>query len=71
MIKINQPELGQKLRKARRLQDIIQRKMGLDIDVSAPYISYIEKGQVFPSEQIVEKICNYLNVDIDTLESKE
>lgn len=44
-------------------QRLLARKSG----VSHPYLSQIEHGRAWPSEEVLTKICNALTIDIDVL----
>ena len=64
MIKIS---LGQRIHELRDKADLSLRKLANQIGVSGPFLSDIELGRRFPSEEILEKLAGALKVSPDEL----
>ena len=62
---------GVKIRALRRQQGVIQKQMAVDLQISAAYLSALERGQRGrPSPVLVDQICGYFNIiwdDADAL----
>jgi len=54
--------LGQRLHQLRDSADLSLRELAKRIGVSAPFLSDIELGRRFPSEEILGKLASALNV---------
>ncbi|MCA0312687.1 MAG: helix-turn-helix domain-containing protein [Candidatus Melainabacteria bacterium] len=59
--------LGQKIRELRELKGLSLREMSKKLEVSAAFLSDIELGRRFPSEEVLKKICKILQVKFDEL----
>lgn len=59
--------LGQTIRDLREERDISLRELKKLVGVSAPYLSDIELGRRFPSEDVLQKIAHALGVDFEVL----
>src|SRR6516164_11766578 len=59
---MNETSLGQRLRELRDKGDLSARELAKRIGVSAPFLSDIELGRRFPSEEILGKLASALNV---------
>jgi transcriptional regulator with XRE-family HTH domain len=59
--------LGQRLRELRDKADLSVRELAKRIGVSSPFISDIELGRRFPSEEILAKLGGALNVSLEDL----
>jgi transcriptional regulator with XRE-family HTH domain len=59
--------LGQRLRELRDRADLSLRELAKRIGISSPFLSDIELGRRFPSEQILEKLAAALNVSLAEL----
>ena len=64
MIKIS---LGQRIHELRDKADLSLRKLANQIGISGPFLSDIELGRRFPSEEILAKLANALDVSPDEL----
>ncbi|HJM90495.1 MAG: helix-turn-helix domain-containing protein [Alphaproteobacteria bacterium] len=54
---------GVSIRALRRQQGISQKQMAIDLQISAAYLSALERGQRGrPSPVLVDQICGYLNI---------
>ena len=65
MIKIS---LGQRIHELRDKADLSLRGLAKRIGISSPFLSDIELGRRFPSEEILEKLASALNVPLDDLQ---
>lgn len=61
------PTLGQRIRDLRELKDLSLREMAKKLEVSAAFLSDIELGRRFPSDDVLKKICKVLQVKFDEL----
>ena len=59
--------LGQRLRQLRDSADLSLRELAKRIGISSPFLSDIELGRRFPSEEILEKLAAALNVSLGEL----
>ena|SRR6516162_518291 len=59
--------LGQRLHQLRDSADLSLRELAKRIGVSAPFLSDIELGRRFPSEEILGKLASALNVSPEDL----
>src|SRR5215467_15968680 len=59
--------LGQRLRELRDKADLSVRELAKRIGVSSPFLSDIELGRRFPSEEILAKLARALNVPLEDL----
>src|SRR5215813_1224186 len=59
--------LGQRLRELRDKADLSVRELAKRIGVSSPFLSDIELGRRFPSEEILGKLAKALNVSLEDL----
>ena len=59
--------LGQRLRKLRDRADLSARELAKRIGVSSPFLSDIELGRRFPSEEVLGKLAAALNVPLEDL----
>jgi transcriptional regulator with XRE-family HTH domain len=59
--------LGQRLRELRDKADLSVRELAKRIGVSSPFLSDIELGRRFPSEEILAKLAGALNVSLEDL----
>jgi transcriptional regulator with XRE-family HTH domain len=59
--------LGQRLHQLRDKADLSLSELGKKVGVSPPFLSDIELGRRFPSEEILAKLANVLNVPLEEL----
>ncbi len=59
--------LGQKIHELRGKADLSLRELAIKLGVSAPFLSDIELGRRYPSEDVLAKIAQVLNIPIDEL----
>jgi transcriptional regulator with XRE-family HTH domain len=59
--------LGQRLRELRDKADLSLRELAKRIGVTSPFLSDIELGRRFPSEEILAKLAGALNVSPEDL----
>jgi transcriptional regulator with XRE-family HTH domain len=58
---------GQRIRELRDKAGLSLRKLADQIDISSPFLSDIELGRRFPSEEILAKVAGALEVSPDEL----
>jgi transcriptional regulator with XRE-family HTH domain len=56
--------LGQRLRELRDKADLSLRELAKRIGVTSPFLSDVELGRRFPSEEILGKLAGALNVSL-------
>ena len=59
--------LGQRLHQLRDEADLSLRELATKVGVSSPFLSDIELGRRFPSEEILAKLARALNVSLEDL----
>src|ERR1051325_103221 len=59
--------LGQKIRELRDSADLSLRELASRIQVSAPFLSDIELGRRFPSEEVLRKLANVVSISLENL----
>ena len=59
--------LGQKLRELREKADLSLRELATRLDVSAPFLSDIELGRRYPSEEVLARMAVTLKIPADEL----
>lgn len=59
--------LGAKIRDLREKAGISLRELARDLDISAPFLSDIELGRRFPSDEILAKLAQKLDTDVRRL----
>ena len=59
--------LGEILRGLRDKADISLRELAREIDVTAPFLSDVELGKRYPSDDVLQKIAKRLGVAFDEL----
>lgn len=64
---LNYHSIGQKIRELRKSKDISQMALAEMVNVSLPYISYIENGKKHISLEILVQIANVLETTPDIL----
>lgn len=60
--------LGQRIRELRDERDLSLRELARQVDISAPFLSDIELGRRFPSDEILELLARALGVPAADLE---
>jgi transcriptional regulator with XRE-family HTH domain len=63
--------LGQRLRELRDKADLSARELAKRIGVSSPFLSDIELGRRFPSEEVLGKLAAALNVSLEELKQHD
>jgi DNA-binding XRE family transcriptional regulator len=61
--------LGEKIRALRVEKGLPLRKLAIDIDVTAGYLSDVENGNRHPRPELVEKIAEVLKANAEELKS--
>jgi transcriptional regulator with XRE-family HTH domain len=59
--------LGQRLHELRDRADLSLRELAKKVGISGPFLSEIELGRRFPSEEILAKLARALNVPLEDL----
>ena len=59
--------LGQRLHELRDKADLSLRELSRKVGISGPFLSDIELGRRFPSEEILAKLAGALNVSLEDL----
>ena len=59
--------LGQQLHQLRDKADLSLRELANKVGISSPFLSDIELGRRFPSEEILAKLASALNVSLEDL----
>ena len=59
--------LGQRLHELRDKADLSLRELAKRVGISSPFLSDMELGRRFPSEEILAKLARALNVSLDDL----
>lgn len=59
--------LGEKIRELRERAGISLRELARKIEKSAPFLSDVELGRRYPSDEVLSKLANELNVSADEL----
>jgi transcriptional regulator with XRE-family HTH domain len=62
-----QQSLGQKIKELRDAADFSLRELAKKIDVSAPFLSDVELGRRFPSEEVLQKLAKELKAPLEEL----
>jgi transcriptional regulator with XRE-family HTH domain len=60
--------LGQRLHQLRDKADLSLRELAKKVGISSPFLSDIELGRRFPSEEILAKLASALNVPLEDLQ---
>ncbi len=63
--------LGSYIRQLREDADYSLREFARRINVSAPFLSDIELGHRYPSDEVLEKIAQVLSVEVDELKKHD
>ena len=66
-MKINYLLLGEKIKKIRRRKNLSQSTLAELVSVSPPYISRIECGKNHISLELLVKVCNALETNLDEI----
>ena len=59
--------LGKRLHELRDKEDLSLRELAKRVGISGPFLSDIELGRRFPSEEILAKLAGVLNVPLEDL----
>jgi len=62
-----QQSLGQKIKELRDAADLSLRELAKILGVSAPFLSDVELGRRFPSEEVLAKLASALDVPLEEL----
>src|SRR5271166_4730871 len=63
--------LGERIRELRDKADLSLRGLAKKIGISSPFLSDIELGRRFPSEEILAKLAGALNVPLEDLKQHD
>lgn len=59
--------LGKHLRDLRKKKQKSLKKAAPELEVSPSYLSKMENGKVMPSQQTAERLANYYDTDVESL----
>ena len=59
--------LGQRIRELREANNFSLRELAKKIEISAPFLSDIELGRRYPSEEVLASLANGLGVGVEAL----
>ena len=59
--------LGQRLHQLRDKADLSLRELAKQVGISSPFLSDIELGRRFPSEEILARLASALNISLEDL----
>ena len=57
--------LGEAIRELREKADISLRELAKQVEVSAPFLSDVELGRRYPSDDVLAKIAGLLKVEVE------
>ncbi|MHB1756938.1 MAG: helix-turn-helix domain-containing protein [Leptospirillum sp.] len=63
--------LGERIRELREQNDLSLREFAKKINLSAPFVSDIELGRRFPSDDVLEKIAKTLGITTEELRAHD
>jgi len=63
--------LGERIRELREQNDLSLREFAKKLNLSAPFVSDIELGRRFPSEDVLEKIAKTLGITTEELRTHD
>lgn len=63
--------LGERIRELRKELDLSLRELARSLDVSAAFMSDVELGRRYPTEEILAKIAKKLRTTLDDLQSHD
>jgi transcriptional regulator with XRE-family HTH domain len=61
--------LGQRIRELRENRDLSLRELAQKLDLSPAFVSDVELGRRYPSEEVLVKMAKLLGVEIEDLKS--
>ena len=61
--------LGKKIRELREKKDLSLRELAKRLNLSAAFLSDIELGRRFPSDEVLENIAGALDISVESLKS--
>ncbi|MDB6027480.1 MAG: hypothetical protein JWM68_3703 [Verrucomicrobiales bacterium] len=64
---MQQEKLGDVIRELREKQDLSLRELARQTEISAPFLSDVELGRRYPSDEVLEKIAKKLKVSVENL----
>lgn len=67
MVKGNLKTLGQRVKKQRRQNELLQVDLAVRVGVSSGYIGSIEQGLRYPSLKVLQKIAKTLKISLSEL----
>jgi transcriptional regulator with XRE-family HTH domain len=63
--------LGERIRQLREERDISVRELARNLKVSAPFLSDVELGRRYPSEDVLERLASALKTTTDDLKKHD
>ena len=55
--------LGVNIRKYRKISNLTQRELGIQVDVTQDYIRFLETGRNTPSMQVLGRLADALKIE--------
>ncbi len=59
--------LGEVIRQKREDADLSLRELARRLEISAPFLSDVELGRRYPSDDVLSKLAKFLNTSLDDL----
>jgi transcriptional regulator with XRE-family HTH domain len=63
--------LGETIRELRGKMDVSLRELAKKLDISAPFLSDVELGHRYPSDEVMAKLAKALHVPIEELKQHD
>lgn len=63
--------LGERIRELREEHDWSGRELAKKLKVSAPFLSDVELGRRYPSDEVLEKLASFLETTVDDLKKHD
>ncbi len=63
--------LGERIRELREKQDLSLRELAKRIKVSAPFLSDVELGRRYPSDDVLKSIASFLETTLEDLKKHD
>src|ERR1700687_3401069 len=63
--------LGERIRELREKRDWSGRELAKKLKVSAPFLSDVELGRRYPSDEVLERLASFLETTLDDLKKHD
>ena len=57
--------LGDALKKYRKQHKLVQKELAAEIEISLKHYAMIERGKAYPSQIVLQRICNVTTVRVE------